>query len=155
MGLRVRRVKRAFGFDKSKTEKYVIVPDRATIVSFEHLCEQVALISGINLGMVQATVFGLVRSMRTFIQQGHTVQVEGFGTFIPSFNAKSSLVEKEANVDSIHHVKLRFLPSAELKAAMSSMEFVFDATDSTNDSKTASGEDGSESGDDSESPDEI
>lgn len=148
-------MKRAFGFDKSKTEKYVIVPDRATIVSFEHLCEQVALISGINLGMVQATVFGLVRSMRTFIQQGHTVQVEGFGTFIPSFNAKSSLVEKEANVDSIHHVKLRFLPSAELKAAMSSMEFVFDATDSTNDSKTASGEDGSESGDDSESPDEI
>lgn len=77
MGLRVRRVKRAFGFDKTKTEKYVIVPDRATIVSFEHLCEQVALISGINLGMVQATIFGLVRSMRTFIQQGHTVQVDG------------------------------------------------------------------------------
>lgn len=98
MGLRVRRVKRAFGFDKTKTEKYVIVPDRATIVSFEHLCEQVALISGINLGMVQATIFGLVRSMRTFIQQGHTVQVDGFGTFIPSFNAKSSLVEKEANI---------------------------------------------------------
>lgn len=51
MGLRVRRVKRAFGFDKTQTEKYVIVPDRATIVSFGDLCEQVALISGINLGM--------------------------------------------------------------------------------------------------------
>lgn len=133
----------------------MIVPDRATIVSFEHLCEQVALISGINLGMVQATVFGLVRSMRTFIQQGHTVQVEGFGTFIPSFNAKSSLVEKEANVDSIHHVKLRFLPSAELKAVMNSMEFVFDVVDSTNDTKAASSEEGSGSGGDSESPDEI
>ena len=46
MGLRVRRVKRAFGFDKTQTEKYVIVPDRATIVSFGDLCEQVALADG-------------------------------------------------------------------------------------------------------------
>lgn len=155
MSLRVRRVKRVFGFDKTQTEKYVIVPDRATIVPFGDLCEQVALISGINSGMVQATLFSLVRAMRTFIQQGHTVQVEGFGTFIPSFNAKSSLEEKEANVNSIYHVKLRFLPSAELKAAMKSMEFVFDVTDSTNDAKTASGEDDPESGGGSGSPEGI
>lgn len=35
MALRVRRIKKAFGFDKTKTEKYVIVPDRATVVGFE------------------------------------------------------------------------------------------------------------------------
>ncbi len=50
MALRVRRIKKAFGFDKSKTEKYVIVPDRATVVGFEALCDQVAAVSGINLG---------------------------------------------------------------------------------------------------------
>jgi len=60
----------------------------------------------------------LVRALRTFIQQGHTVQIDGLGTFIPSINAKSSLVEKEANVDSIYKVKLRFFPSAELRAVM-------------------------------------
>lgn len=150
MALRVRRIKKAFGFDKTKTEKYVIVPDRATVVGFEALCDQVAAVSGINLGMVQSVVYGLVKSMTTFIRQGHSVQVTGFGTFVPSFNAKSSLEEKGANVDSIHHVKLRFLPSAELRAVMKSMEFEFDVTDSTNDSKTTSGEGG-----DSESPDEI
>lgn len=150
MALRVRRIKKAFGFDKTKTEKYVIVPDRATVVGFEALCDQVAAVSGINLGMVQSVVYGLVKSMTTFIWQGHSVQVTGFGTFVPSFNAKSSLDEKEANVDSIHHVKLRFLPSAELRTVMKSMEFEFDVTDSTNDSKTTS-----EGGGDSESPDEI
>ena len=31
IALRVRRIKKAFGFDKTKTEKYVIVPDRATV----------------------------------------------------------------------------------------------------------------------------
>lgn len=150
MALRVRRIKKAFGFDKTKTEKYVIVPDRATVVNFEALCDQVAAVSGINLGMVQSVVYGLVKSMTTFIRQGHSVQVVGFGTFVPSFNAKSSLEEKEANVDSIHHVKLRFLPSAELRAVMKSMEFEFDVVDSTNDSTSASG-----GGSDSESPDEV
>lgn len=48
MGLKFRRVKRTFGFDKSKTEKYVVVPERATPVEFEYLCEQIALISGIT-----------------------------------------------------------------------------------------------------------
>lgn len=115
MALKYRRVKKTFGFDKSKTEKYVVVPERATPVEFEYLCEQIALISGVNKGMVRATLYGLVSSMKTFIQQGHTVQVEGFGSFIPSFNAKSSLVEKDANAESIRKMKLRFVPCAELR----------------------------------------
>ena len=139
MALRVRRVKKAFGFDKTKTEKYVLVPDRATVVKFEALCEQVATVSGINLGLVQSVVYGLVKSMTTFILHVHSVQVAGFGTFVPSFNAKSSVAEEAVNVSSIHKVKLRFLPSAELKAVMNSMEFEFDVVDSTNDSKTTSG----------------
>ena len=58
--------------------------------------------------------------------------------FVPSFNAKSSLVEKEVNVDAIRKVKLRFIPSAELREVLVNMDFEFDAVDSTNDSKTSS-----------------
>lgn len=142
MALRVRRIKKSFGFDKTKTEKYVLVPDRATVVKFEALCDQIAMVSGVNLGLVQSVVYGLVKSMTTFIRQGHFVQVTGFGTFVPSFNAKSNVVEEEVNVSSIHKVKLRFIPSAELKTVMNSMVFEFDVVDSTSDSKTTSdGED--------------
>ena len=77
--------------------------------------------------------------MKTFIKQGHAVQVDGFGTFIPSFNAKSSEVEKEANVDSIYKVKLRFLPSVELREVMQKIEFEFDVKDSTNDTQANTG----------------
>lgn len=139
MALRIRRIKKAFGFDETKTQKYVLVPDRATVVNFEHLCDQVAQVSGINRGMVQSTLYGLVQSMKTFIRQGHSVQVAGFGTFIPSFNAKSSLVEKEVNADAIRKVKLRFIPSAELRQLLDKMEFEFDTVESTNDSQTSSG----------------
>ncbi len=136
MSLRVRRIKKVFGYDKTKTEKYVLVPDRATVVKFEALCSHVATVSGVNLGLVQSVLYGLVKSMTTFIREGHSVQVTGFGTFIPSFNAKSSVNEEEVTVASIQKMKLRFIPSAELKAVMDSMEFEFDALDSTNDTKT-------------------
>ena len=139
MALRIRRIKKAFGFDETKTQKYVLVPERATVVTFEHLCDQVVQVSSINRGMVQSTLYGLVQSMKTFIQQGHSVQVAGFGPFIPSFNAKSSLVEKDVNVDAIRKVKLRFIPSAELRQLLDNMEFEFDVVESTDDSKTSSG----------------
>ena len=38
----------------------------------------------------------LAYAMKTFIQEGHPVQIEGIGTFTPSFSAKSQLVEEEA-----------------------------------------------------------
>lgn len=150
MALRIRRIKKTFGFDKTKTQKYVLVPDRATVVTFEHLCDQVAQVSGINRGMVQSTLYGLVQSVKTFIRQGHSVQVAGFGTFIPSFHAKSSLVEEEVNVSSIRKVKLRFIPSAELKQLLDKMEFEFDVVESTHDSKTSS-----DGGEEEERPGEL
>ena len=144
MALRIRRVKTIFGYDKTKTEKYVVVPDRATVVNNEKICTLCTTFSGISVGIVQAVIQSLVQAMLTFIEEGHTVQLKGFGTFIPSFNAKSSLVEKEANVDSIHHRKIRFLPALELRAAMNKMQFVFDETDSTQDEKKASEEEAKE-----------
>ena len=94
MALRIRRVKTIFGYDKTKTEKYVVVPDRATVVNNEKICTLCTTFSGISAGIVQAVIQSLVQAMLTFIEEGHTVQLKGFGTFIPSFNAKSSLVEK-------------------------------------------------------------
>ncbi|WP_293739439.1 hypothetical protein [uncultured Parabacteroides sp.] len=106
---------------------------------FGFLREQVALVSGVNSGMVRATLYGLVRAMKTFIEQGHTVNVEGFGSFIPTFSAKSSTVEKEANVDSIRKMKLRFVPCTELREMMDGMILDFNDKDSTNDSEASSG----------------
>ena len=60
MALRIRRVKRALGIGKAKTDKYLIVPDRATVVSFEHLCDQVAATIGMNKAIVRAVLSGVV-----------------------------------------------------------------------------------------------
>lgn len=146
MAIKVRRVKRVFGFEEEKTEKYLIIPDRATVVSFEHLCDQIADTVGLHRGVVRAAIYGLVSSMKTFIRQGHAVRIDGFGTFIPTISAKSSAIEEEADVDSIRKVSLRFTPCMELKELLKGIEFEFDVTDSTNDTKEAE-EGGSESDD--------
>ena len=48
-------------------------------------------------------------------------------------------MEKDVNVDAIRKVKLRFIPSAELRQLLDNMEFEFDVVESTDDSKTSSG----------------
>lgn len=141
MPLKFRRIKKAFGFDKTKTEKYVVTPDRGAVVPFKDLCEQIALVSGVNKGNVVATLDALAVSMRTYILQGHAVRVDGIGTFVPSFNAKSSLVEGEANADSIYRMKLRFLPCTELKDMMYDLEVVFNEKDSTSDTNNSTEDD--------------
>lgn len=141
MALKMRRIKKSFGFDKEKVEKYVVTPDRGPVVPFKDLCEQIALVSGVNKGNVVATLDALVVSMRTYVLQGHSVRVDGLGTFVPTFNAKSSLVEKEANVDSIYRMKLRFLPCTELREMMYTIEVVFNKKDSTSDTTDDTDED--------------
>lgn len=141
MALKMRRIKKAFGFDKTKTEKYVVTPDRGAVVPFKDLCVQIALVSGVNKGNVIATLDALAVSMRTYILQGHSVRIDGLGTIVPSFNAKSSLVEGEANVDSIYRMKLRFIPCAELREMIHNIEIVFNKKDSTSDNVNNTDED--------------
>ena len=136
MALRTRRVKRVFAYEKTNTEKYVLVPDRATTVTFANLCSVAARSTTLSPEVIQLVTNALAYAMKTFIQEGHPVQIEGIGTFTPSFSAKSQLVKEEANIASIRTVRLNFLPSVALKEALKRMNFVFDKTDSTQDSVT-------------------
>ena len=136
MSLRTRRVKKAFGFDKTEAQKYVLVPDRATTVSFEHLCAVASRSTTLSLEVIRLVTGALAFAMRTFIQEGHPVQIEGIGTFTPSFSAKSQVVEEEANLASIRAVRINYLPAVALKVALNQMGFVFDKTDSTQDATT-------------------
>ena len=93
---RTRRVKSVFAYEKTNAEKYVLVPDRATTVTFENLCSVAARSTTLSPEVIQLVTNALAYAMKTFIQEGHPVQIEGIGTFTPSFSAKSQLVEEEA-----------------------------------------------------------
>ena len=140
MGLLVRRIKKFFGFDKEKNLKYVLVPDRGDTVTMKYICQHASLSSGVNLGMVQVVSFSLVEAMKAYIQQGHAVQLDNFGKFIPTFSAKSSDVESEVNLKSVRSMRLRFTPCTELQKIVKEIELVFNAKDSTQDTKATNQE---------------
>lgn len=101
MAYKVRRAKRMIGFGVNKKERYVIVPDRGPVVTNKQICAKVVQRISTTEKMVSAILDAVVEQMIDHFMNGHSVQLEGLGTFIPTISTKSSMVEKEVNVNSI------------------------------------------------------
>lgn len=137
MAYKVRRAKRMIGFGENKKERYVIVPDRGPVVTNKQICAKVVQRISTTEKMVSAILDAVVEQMIDHFMNGHSVQLEGLGTFIPSISTKSSLVEKEVNVNSIQRMRLRFYPCKAIQMQMDRIVFEFDVCDSTQDEKKA------------------
>ena len=64
--------KRTFGFDETKTEKYVASAKRGHTVSYEDILKEVAKQSHLNSGEVYTAIEALIDVSITFMQQGRT-----------------------------------------------------------------------------------
>ena len=135
MAYKVRRAKRIIGFGENKKERYVIVPDRGPVVTNKQICAKVVQRISTTEKMVSAILDAVVEQMIDHFMNGHSVQLEGLGTFIPSISTKSSTVEKEVNVNSIQRMRLRFCPCKAIQSEMDNIVFEFDVCDSTQDAK--------------------
>lgn len=124
MSLQFKKVSRVFPYDKTKTQRFLTVPDRGQTVEYKDLCKQVALISGINRGNVTACIDALVEAMTTYIEQGHPVKISDFGTFRPSFNAKSKLKIEDTGADNIYRMKIQFISGKRLKDMINSLSLI-------------------------------
>ncbi len=102
--------KRVFGFDRTKTEKYVARSVRSGNVNFEKMCGQVSRLCGIHRKVVDLVVSGLVDIMSENIDEGRSVQLGEFGHFRPSFKAKSASEEKDITADKVVRKKIIFTP---------------------------------------------
>lgn len=59
MGIRYKVVKQSFGFDESKTEKYVLKTVMGEMLSFDKVCNQVTQVCGAHRGTVTQVLGGL------------------------------------------------------------------------------------------------
>lgn len=67
--------KRVFGFDDSKTEKYVAKSVRSGEMSFSKTCAKVSRLCGVHRKIVDLVVSGLVDIMAEDIDDGKSVQL--------------------------------------------------------------------------------
>lgn len=110
MGLQYVVTKRVFGFDKTKTEKYVAKSVGSGELDFDKLCAKVSRIIGIHRKIVDLVAVGLVDIMSEEIDDGKTVVLGDFGRFRPTFSGKASDTEEEVSADNIVRKRILFYP---------------------------------------------
>lgn len=110
MGLQYVVAKRVFGFDKTKTAKYVAKSVGSGEMSFDKLCAKVSRILGIHRKVVDLVAVGLVDIMSEEIDDGKTVVLGDFGRFRPSFTGKSADKAEDVSANNIVRKRILFLP---------------------------------------------
>ena len=70
--------KRVFGFDKTKTEKYVAQNVITNTVNFRDLCKEVSMFGMIPEGAVKHVIDALIDALNTNLNKGLSVQLGDF-----------------------------------------------------------------------------
>ena len=107
--------KRVFGFDESKSEKYVAASFSIGEISYDRLCDQVTKEGMAPRGVVKMVMDGLIDALSTYVSLGATVKLGDFGTIRPGLNCKSQSEAKDVTADSIYRQKLILTPGKRLK----------------------------------------
>lgn len=149
--------KRVFGFDKTKSEKYVAKSVCSGKVEFTKTCRKVSQLCGVHRKVVDLVVSGLVDTMVEDIDDGKSVQLGDFGIFTPTIRSKSADDELGVSAKSVVQRKIRFYPGKIFKGTLEDMSITRRATPDTDYTNGSSqGEDpdtGGNTGGSGEAPD--
>lgn len=115
MALNYEVKKRVFGFDKTKTEKYVAQLKTLGTVEFGDLCNEVTKVGMAPRGVVKMVLDGLIDTLNMNINKGFSVQLGDFGCFRPGINAKSQDKEEDVKSDTVYRRKIIFTPGQQFK----------------------------------------
>ena len=102
----VKRV--VFGFDESKTEKFVAQTKVLGMVGFKKLCEEVQKVSMAPRGVVKMVIDGLIDTLNMDLDKGYSVQLGDFGCFRPGLNAKSQAGAEAVDANTVYRRKIIF-----------------------------------------------
>ena len=115
MALNYEVKKRVFGFDKTKTEKYVAQLKTLGMVGFGDLCDEVTKVGMAPRGVVKMVLDGLIDTLNMNINKGFSVKLGDFGCFRPGLNAKSQDKEEDVKSDTVYRRKIIFTPGQQFK----------------------------------------
>ena len=115
MALNYEVKKRVFGFDKTKTEKYVAQLKTLGMVEFGDLCDEVTKVGMAPRGVVKMVLDCLIDTLNMNINKGFSVQLGDFGCFRPGLNAKSQDKEEDVKSDTVYRRKIIFTPGQQFK----------------------------------------
>ena len=136
--------KTVFGFDETKTAKYVARPLLAGSVDYSALCDQVTKVGLVPRGVVKMVIDGVIDALEWNLTNHLSVKLGDFGTFRPAFGCKCQEEEKDVTADVLRHRKIIFTSGSHFKEMLrkvSIQKFDIPETDETGGSGGGNGED--------------
>lgn len=119
MAIKYEVKKVVFGFDKTKTEKFVAQTKVLGMVEFKTLCEEVQKVSMAPRGVVKMVIDGLIDTLNMDLDKGYSVQLGDFGCFRPGLNAKSQTGVKDVDANTVYRRKIIFTSGSYFKEMLS------------------------------------
>lgn len=108
MAIKYEVKKKVFGFDKTKTEKFVAQTKVVGMVDFKKLCEEVQKVSMAPRGIVKMVIDGLIDTLNMDLDKGYSVQLGDLGCFRPGLNAKSQAGVGDVDANTVYRRKIIF-----------------------------------------------
>ena len=108
--------KTVFGFDQTRTEKYVARPLLAGTVNYPELYEQAAKrCMGVSNSVIRMVIDDLIKVLEWNLLNHMSVKLDDFGTFRPGLGCKPQSEEKDVNADVLCRRKIIFTTSGNFK----------------------------------------
>lgn len=115
MSIQYKVVKQIFGFDQTKSEKFVARSVTGQMLHSEEFCNQVCQITGIHRSVVGAVFGGVLDVLVNNMNMGHSVQLGEFGILRPGIQAKAQDSEEATTASTVYRRKINFTPGKMLK----------------------------------------
>lgn len=137
--------KMTLNFTEEKKEVFVARAKRGSVIDTRKLAEDVAVDTGQRPRQVQLVLTSLIDTIVKWMEEGHGVRLDGFGTFLPSVKSDSDTDQQKAAVATL---RTTFIPSRELSRRVKAISYSTDGDTSTSNPSPGSGEAGGGSNED-------
>ena len=145
MGMKVAVEKMTLNFTEEKKEVFVARAKRGSVIDTKKLAEDVAVDTGQRPRQVQLVLTSLIDTIVKWMEEGHGVRLDGFGTFLPSVKSDSDTDQQKASVATL---RTTFIPSRELSRRVKAISYSTDGDTATANPSPGAGEAGGGSNDD-------
>jgi len=105
---------------------YVIRPVRYSTIDSADIVESVAKNSYVPRAFVSAALIGITEAMENYLLNGHSIQLENFGTFSLSCEGSVAPTVETAGMEQFKALRLNFRPSTVLKAKIDAVDLEMD-----------------------------
>lgn len=116
MGVNARVIKTKIptGEGKSK-EMFISRVERYNTIFTDKIADGVAKETGAQKAMVKMIITSMTETIKDWVEEGHCVQIENFGTFMPSIKSDSNV---DANKVGVQYARMTFMACRDISKQM-------------------------------------